>query len=269
MILLCGPFLGEKEDFRPNLHHVIRFGLSHTGMIHSCPFDDCNKVYGSHRSLRRHVLCKIKSPSDEKHSRDSQLYAHIVYKQKQSPEERKWRKSIRDRCRYEERLRELYPLQSELEDFKMDWGNEAARLNTPHHEKGTFILNKLTQRKAKYTQMEKFRDPLFENTPSIEHLVADLRHAHEQGTLQLIDSRSGKPDGISEHSAQNLLDCIESVEKKTFDSGSQSIHYGMVEMDWSPGGLNACGPKVPPTNLLTKSGSEPICTLSPYIGPNV
>ncbi len=71
---------------------------------------------------------------------------------------------------------------------------------------------------------------LHEEPPTIECLVADVHYADEQNELQLIDSHSSKPDGISEHSAKNLLNCIESVANKSFDSASRSVHYAW----WAP-----------------------------------
>ena len=79
---------------------------------------------------------------------------------------------------------------------------------------------------------------LFETIPTVEHLVNDVYHAEQKRKLKLIDSRSLKPDGISQHSAKNLLDCIWSIENKTFDA--ESVHYSMKEVagiSYRPGSM--------------------------------
>ena len=229
---------------------------------YKCPFEGCGKHYQSQRRLKKHVRDKLSSPYDHNHSPKSQHVTAFLSRPRQTPEEQAQRKREREKRRYESNKRGRFPLHKELDDFEADWNNEAGSLYTPHHEKGPYIFKQL--RKVPYTVMPKFsiRDhPLHEEPPTITRLVADVCYADEHNKLQLIDSRSSKPDGNSKHSAKNLLECIESVASKSFDSESRSVHYAMVEVPCSPNGLQACRPKVPPLNLLTKSGSAPICSL--------
>lgn len=122
---------------------------------------------------------------------------------------------------------------------------------------GLKLLNHLLDPAVKWTPVEPYDDlaALFENPPTVDLLIADLQHADRSRKLKLIDSRSFKPDGISQHSAENLLKCIESIEKRTFDA--HSVHYSMRDMPASPAGLGTCGAKPIPQSRLTTSEIMP------------
>jgi hypothetical protein len=156
----------------------------------------------------------------------------------------------------------------ELKSFYNEWENEASRLKTPSHDKGSTIIRRLIN-DGQWAPVEPYTDAtvLFDRIPTVEDLIVDLHYAEHAGKLILIDSRSSKPDGLSAFSAKNLLECISSVEKKSF--GVESVHYAMVEMEPSPGGLDSCVPKRPPKDLLTMSGSEIACRLHRFPASNI
>ena len=126
-------------------------------------------------------------------------------------------------------------------------------MKTPHWKLGLGLLNHLLVPNVEWTVVEPHTDIsiLFETPPTIEHLIEDLYHAEKKRNLKLIDSRSSKPDGISQHSAKNLLECISAIENKTFDA--RKVHYSMTDMAASPLGLEACIPKPLPQPLLSVS----------------
>ena len=122
---------------------------------------------------------------------------------------------------------------------------------------GLELLNHLLDATVEWTAIEPYTDIsiLFETLPTVEHLVEDVQHAEKKRKLKLIDSRSSKPDGISQHSAKNLLKCISAIEDKTFNA--QEVHYSMRDMMASPLGLETCVPKPVPQHLLSVSGIIP------------
>jgi hypothetical protein len=132
-----------------------------------------------------------------------------------------------------------------------EWVNEACSLKTPYWDVGLKLLNHLLDPAVTWTAVEPKTDAVFETPPTVEHLIKDLYHAEQKRRFKLIDSRSIKPDGISQHSVKNLLDCISSVEAKTFDA--RGVHYTMKEVAASPKGLGACIPKPIPERLLSVS----------------
>src|SRR5271154_4597114 len=114
-----------------------------------CPFEGCAKTFVSQKTLKKHILDSVSSRYDQKHSPNSPHFTAIVSKPRQTLEERAEKKRTREQKRYQTKKKLLYPLQSELEDFALDWKKEAAYLKTPHHEKGTYIIKQLTRRKVK------------------------------------------------------------------------------------------------------------------------
>lgn len=126
-------------------------------------------------------------------------------------------------------------------------------MKTPHWKLGLGLLNQLLVPTVEWTAVEPHTDIsiLFETPPTIEHLIEDLHNAEKKRKLKLIDSRSSKPDGISQHSAKNLLECISAIENKTFNA--QEVHYSMTDMAASPLGLEGCIPKPVPQHVLSVS----------------
>lgn len=133
---------------------------------------------------------------------------------------------------------------------------EACSLKTPHWETGLKLLNHLLHHSVTWTAVEPNTDAVFETAPTVEHLITDLRHAEQNQKFELVDSWSGKPDGLSQHSVQKLFHCISSVEAKTFKS--REVHYATKDVAASPMGLGACGPKTIPKHVLTASQIIPI-----------
>src|SRR5438046_1349853 len=148
------------------------------------------------------------------------------------------------------------PFLEEVKKFKGGWLNEAWSLKTPHWKEALMVLNHLLDQAVNWTPVQPYTaSAFFEHPPTVDCLVNDLENAWRKRKLTLIDSRSLKPDGISQHSTQNLLDCISSIENKTFDA--QSVRYTMGDRAASPTGLEACGPKPITQNLLTASDIIP------------
>src|SRR5947207_7731050 len=149
------------------------------------------------------------------------------------------------------------PSRRPIIEFRDQWRSEACSLKTPHWQVGDKLLNHLLDPGIEFAIVEPYSKTnlLFEKIPTVEDLINDVRHAEKKRKLKLIDSRSSKPDGISEHSAENLLNCISSVENKTFHAGS--VHYSTADVAASPTGVGACGAKPLPLNLLTMSGIIP------------
>ncbi len=109
----------------------------------TCPFEGCGKHFESPKSLKRHVRDQVRSPYDRNHSQDSTLFNDFPPRPRQTWEEKAQKKREREKTRYEANKRIGFPLQSEVNDFKVDRNNEAGYMNTPRHEKGPYIFKQL------------------------------------------------------------------------------------------------------------------------------
>jgi hypothetical protein len=141
-----------------------------------------------------------------------------------------------------------------IEDFRNAWQHEVGALKTPHWNVGLRLLDNLLNELTKFTLLEPPTDTgiLFKRCPTIEHLINDMKNAERKGNLQLLDSRSGRSDGTSTNSANNMLWCIQSVKERTYSS-TEVIHFSTQEMEASPLVVRACGPKPVPAHILTES----------------